>query len=121
MGPCRRSVQPNAFLDGTPLNAVELQQALASQRPVLFQNADGPVGESRARRYIRFITDYLYFFDVTFDQRPVVAVQPFKVGDDSALMLVPQGVAPPTQFQQRFPLDYMLATHALRDFYQPPR
>jgi hypothetical protein len=108
------------FLQEVPLNAVELQQALAAKQPVVLRNAAGPVSEGQARRYISFVQPYLYFFDVDFDQRVLPYAQKTKVGDYYALMLGPVGVKRPSAFQRRFPLDYMLYTHSLKDFYRAP-
>ncbi|GAB2965044.1 hypothetical protein GCM10027048_38190 [Hymenobacter coalescens] len=108
------------LLADVPLNAVELQQALARRQPVAFRRAAGPVPAAQAQRYIRFVRPYLYFFDVSFDQRQLPYAQQARVGAHTSLMLGPVGTERPAVFQRRFSLSYMLYTHALREFYRPP-
>jgi hypothetical protein len=50
----------------------------------------------------------------------VVSSQKVKIDNKSSLMLVPWGVRPPDTFQRRFPLDYMMFTNSVADFYQVP-
>jgi hypothetical protein len=107
-------------VDNVPLNAVELQQAIAAKRKITFVDASGPVSEGRGNRYLRFITPYLYFFDVELDQQQIPYAKKFKIDQASSLMLVPLGARNPAVFQKRFPLDYVMYTNSLKDFYQAP-
>jgi hypothetical protein len=108
-------------LAGVPLNAVELQEAIAGRRKIVFHNAAGPVRPRLGRRYVHFIGKYLYFFEAEFDQRQVAYAEKFRPGERSSLMLVPLGADKPAVFQRRFPLDYLHYTHSLTDFYQSPQ
>ena len=90
-------------LAGRPLNAVELQRALAA--------GDGPlelVGVTglRALLYRRWIVPYLYFFDTSVD--------------GEYLMLGPVGAPQPRTFQGRMPLNVTIYTHSFREFYPIP-
>jgi hypothetical protein len=107
-------------LAGNPLNAVELRRAFDDGQPVMFLDAAGTVSAGRARKYRNFIARYLYFMDAELDQREVPYAEKYKLGTHSYLMLVPPGVQPPTVFQRRFPLDYMLSTESVDIFYQRP-
>lgn len=106
--------------NGVPLNAVELQGAIAARTPVTFVDADSTVDAGRANRYLRFITPYLFFFETAFDHRELPNKERYKHNGYAYLMLVPKGYQQPAVFQQRFPLDYLTPTHSLADFYQPP-
>lgn len=90
-------------LAGRPLNAVELQQALAA--------GDGPlelVGITglRALLYRRWIVPYLHYFDTGVD--------------GEYLMLGPVGAPQPRTFQGRMPLNVTIYTHSVREFYPAP-
>lgn len=108
------------MLQGEPLNAVQLQKALAERSPGLSITSIGRGGflAEHARRifYLNWIGQYLYFFDVPFDNR--VAAE-----DRShlRLMLVPLDAEPPRVFQQRWPIGDMVHTHSIRSFYPQPR
>jgi hypothetical protein len=105
---------------GIPLNAVELQQAIASKQNIEFHDINGPVKEAKARKYLNFISPYLYFFDAELDQREVPYTEKTKADKFSSVMLVPSDAQAPKIFQRRFPLDYMLFTDSINDFYQAP-
>jgi transglutaminase-like putative cysteine protease len=107
-------------LQGKPLNAVELQRAFAGGQRVAFRDASGDVSAGRARKYRNFIARYLYLMDAELDQREVPDAEKHRLGTFSSLMLLPPGAQPPTVFQRRFPLDYMLCTESVDVFYQRP-
>lgn len=99
------------FLNGVPLNAVELQQALAARSP-------GFAVRSRrgttAKKFAGWILPYLYYFDTGFDQRYVAKKE------RGSLMLVPVGAKQPTVFQRKYPLANYTYTHSTASFYAPP-
>jgi hypothetical protein len=100
------------FLKGVPLNAVELQNALA-------KSTDGfavasPRGTS-ARKFARWIKPYLYYFDTEFDQRHGTH------RESGSLMLVPVGAKNPTVFQRVYPLKNYTYTNSVPSFYLPPQ
>ncbi len=105
------------MVDGVPLNALELQRALASEKRVSYKSVSRrrPVAHLLLTRliYPAFIGQYLHFFDFPMDQS--------SQGPSQHLMLVPKGAAPPRVFQGRFPLDYMVYTHNQRLFYAAPQ
>lgn len=81
-------------LDGVPLNAVEFQKAIV-------ENPDKLIIKSLAMNskgsYIDGIYPYLYYFDVTFDNRECIEKRQSNEGKTS-LMLVPLGATSPTIF-----------------------
>ena len=109
-------------LDGIPLNAVEFQRAIDNNPEQIELKTTWPVflyDIEMQRRYIEFISKYLYYFGVNFDNREGVEdVQ--LIGGKRALMLVPIGSKKPTVFQIVNPLDHFKYTHSLADFYAPP-
>ncbi|HEX5708022.1 MAG TPA: transglutaminase-like domain-containing protein, partial [Pyrinomonadaceae bacterium] len=97
-------------LKGRPLNAVELQRALARGEKRL--GVDSLSGAS-AEKYFAWVAPYLYFFDTKFDSR-------FEGAESKqSLMLVPVGAKPPAVFQRKWPLR-MVYTNSLRAFYPKP-
>lgn len=107
-------------LDGVPLHAAELQQALVARKNVVFVDQSGPVSEERRKRYLQFITPYLFYFDTPFDHREVRYETRLTHGSFTALMLVPLGYQRPPVFQNRFSLQNLMPTHSIKDFYGPP-
>lgn len=106
--------------NGTPLNAVELQNAINQDYNSLLMKSLGKVSK---REYVEFVYDYLYYFDVSLDQRhkedPLNEV--YKVSDKSNLMLVPKGSKNPTKIEfWKMTLDDYLYTNSLADFYAKP-
>lgn len=99
-------------LNGRPLNAVEVQQALA-------ENATGlsilSLSRTRAAQYYWWLDPYLYYFDTVLDNR--YGPTPNRAG----LMLVPLGVENPTVFQRTERLVNMQYTNSLADFYARPQ
>ena len=74
-------------LDGIPLSAVELQAALAAERPVRCRG-----NEARCAEWKRFILPNLYYFKTVTDQRR------FEGKAESMLILVPKGAPNPRKF-----------------------
>ena len=95
-------------LDGVPLNAVELEEALARKEPELSLNS---LSGTEPDRYFRWITPYLYYFDVRLDNR---------YGQEKSkqqLMLVPLGALKPSVSQRKYPMKNMIYTHSTKVFY----
>ncbi|WP_210465682.1 transglutaminase-like domain-containing protein [Rufibacter roseolus] len=95
-------------LNGTPINAVELQQALAKGTPGV-----GVVSFSgtTASEYFPWVAPYLFYFDTRLDNRFTDDRVP------GSLMLVPQGARNLTVFQRIRHLTDMTYTHSISDFY----
>ena len=98
-------------LDGEPLNAVELQRALAAKKKGL--GVDSLSG-TKAENWFRWVAPYLYYFDTAFDRRHGVTRSP------GALMLVPIGAKNPTVFQVKYPISNMTYTGSVPTFYAKP-
>ncbi|OEF99177.1 hypothetical protein BHF71_09855 [Vulcanibacillus modesticaldus] len=102
------------MLNDTPLNAVELQQALATRKDIRIISLSG-----KKRRYKKWIYPYLYYFTISFDNR--VGIEERKTSNGyKQLMLVPIGAKKPIIFQKRFPIKDVFYTHNLNIFYQNP-
>jgi hypothetical protein len=104
-------------LNGVPLNAVEFQQAIATHYDAL--QIRSLSGTDKAS-YTRWIYPYLYYLDVTFDNREGLGLKKELQGGKPSLMLVPQGAKEPTIFQQKWPISNVVYTRSLADFYAPP-
>lgn len=98
-------------IDGMPLNSVELQEAIAENRSSIEMLSSS---EASVDKYLNWIDEYLYYFDVHLDNR---------VGSRSSytrLMLVPEGATEPKVFQRKWPMDDMIYTNSLKAFYTKP-
>jgi transglutaminase-like putative cysteine protease len=95
-------------LDGTPLNAVELQAVISEGRDVKFWNLKAVEG----KRYRDYIYRYLFYFDVRFDNRTRMDRKRHE-----RLMLVPIGAKRPKVFQRTLPLRNTRYTNSLKAFY----
>lgn len=104
-------------LNGMPLNAAEFQQAIATNYEAL--EIRSLSGTSKAA-YTRWVYPYLYYLDVKFDNREGVELKKELQGGKPSLMLVPQGAKEPTVFQQKRPINNVVYTRSLADFYAPP-
>jgi len=100
------------LLNGTPLNAVELQNALAQNLPGL---TIWSPSEIKADKYFRWIRPYLFYFDIKLDNRVGVPDRLSK-----KLMLVPIGAKKPKVFQRKHPIGDVIYTHSVRAFYTKP-
>ncbi|KUG07199.1 transglutaminase-like domain-containing protein [Solirubrum puertoriconensis] len=104
-------------LRGKPLNAVEFQQAIVrNYKELELRSLSG----TAKRGYVDWITPYLYYLDVRFDNREGVGLQREKVNGKGSLMLVPVGAKEPTVFQASSPINYCVYTRSLADFYAKP-
>jgi hypothetical protein len=108
------------FLNGEPLSAVALQNAIIAQRQFDLVNAGGTKRGVAGRQYRNFIAPYLFFFETALDNRRLVNKASAGDGDKTHLMLVPRGVKPPSVFQRHFPIDYAHYTSSLHAFYSSP-
>ncbi len=109
------------MLDNIPLNAVEFQQAIISQKDFILIDASGSVSAKKLEQYMSFIPYYLYYFDFKFDQREVAFGNSFKLNGNTSLMLVPDAAKIPTVFQRTIALDNLMFTNSLHDFYRNPK
>lgn len=76
-----------AELNGTPLNAVELQRAIVEQKPIKCA-----VGETDCKKWIRFILPNMFYFKIVDDNRS------FQSRWTRQLVLVPKGAQEPRKF-----------------------
>jgi hypothetical protein len=107
-------------LNGVPLNAVEFQRAIINRQAFVLVNSQGEITGKERCKYLKFISSYLYYFDVYFDNLPDSAKDRYKVGGNHSLMLVPLKAKDPTIFQRNYPNDGFIYTHSLNDFYIDP-
>ncbi|WP_400191626.1 transglutaminase family protein [Hymenobacter sp. B81] len=99
------------LLNGTPLNAVELQQALATEAPGLRGLTST---DAKWKFYFKWLRDYLYYLDTPLDNR-------FGTKTSTAgLMLVPVGAKKPVVFQRTTRLHNLRYTHSPATFYADP-
>ncbi len=98
---------------GVPLNAVELQRAIAEQEPIELVNPSGTIGLAD---YVRWIGPYLYYFYVTID-RQSITLWDRVVGNKKQLTLHPIGADRPATFQRMIRWNNTYYTHSVRDFY----
>jgi len=107
------------FLDGAPLNAVELQDAIG-QHYDKFELRSVSSEITTKKNYVNFVYDYLYYFDTTFDNR-YGQEEEHMVEGKHALMLVPAGAEPLTRIDfWDLDIDYCVYTHSVSDFYARP-
>jgi hypothetical protein len=104
-------------LNGTPLNAVEFQKAITENFKELEIRSLSNLSKNR---YIDWIYPYLYYFDISFDNRKGINADEKEINGKSQLMLVPIGATKPKIFQIIHKIDYSLYTNSLNDFYAPP-
>ncbi|EJF11270.1 MULTISPECIES: transglutaminase-like domain-containing protein [Pontibacter] len=105
-------------LNNVPLNAVEFQQAIATNYEALEIRSLSGTSKSK---YVSWVYPYLYYFDVKFDNREGIALQREKIDGKSSLMLVPAGANIPKVFQIKYPMEYLKYTHSLIDLYEAPK
>lgn len=104
-------------LRGTPLNAVEFQQAIAKDyKDLEIRSLSG----TSKMAYVNWIYPYLYFMDVRFDNREGLGLKRDKASGKSSLMLVPAGAKEPTVFQVKSPISNCVYTHSSATFYAKP-
>jgi hypothetical protein len=109
------------ILENVPLNAVEFQQAISENKKYKLIDVNGEVSMKRRKSYLSFIFDYLYYIDTQFDNRNVPSNERILYEGKPSLMLVPLGAKNPSIFQIIYPLDNMVYTNSINDFYQKPK
>lgn len=100
--------------NGSPLNAVELQKAIANKEPIQIINPNEVIGKEE---YIEWIGPYLYYFYTSLNKGKV-SVWDRIVGNKKQLTLVPEGKKEPKYFQRIFRLNNMYFKNSTKDFYQ---
>lgn len=109
------------MLNDVPLNSVELKQAVLANKPELkIVSIKGVANDSEKARYLSFVSKYLFYFDVNFDNRIGETDSKLKVNDKTKLMLVPLKAKIPTVFQRKYPINYCEYTNSITDFYKEP-
>ncbi|GAA4381406.1 hypothetical protein GCM10023186_20810 [Hymenobacter koreensis] len=98
-------------LGGTPLNAVELQQALATGNEDL---RGLTTTNAKWKFYFKWLKDYLYYLDTPLDNRFGAKMS------TAGLMLVPEGAKKPVVFQRTTRLHNLRYTHSPTTFYANP-
>jgi hypothetical protein len=104
-------------LNGVPLNAAEFQQTIATNYDALEIRS---LSNTPKAAYARWVYPYLYYLDVKFDNREGEGLKKELQGGKPSLMLVPQRAKEPTVFQQKRPINNVVYTRSLADFYAPP-
>lgn len=104
-------------LNNVPLNAVEFQMAITENYKELELRTSSDLSK---RHYIDWIYPYLYYFDISFDNREGTGVEANKINGKSRLMLVPVGAAIPSIFQITNKIDDCLYSNSINDFYAHP-
>lgn len=94
-----------------PLNAVELQQALATGASGLDIITSS---DAKGKAYFRWLREYLYYFDTVMDNR--YGIKSARTG----LMLVPVGAHKPVIFQRATSIHNMRYTNSVATFYTSP-
>ncbi len=108
--------------DGTPLNAVEFQDAIGHKAPGLKIRSSSGIKEDM---YLYWVTPYLYYFDFNLDQqqfeRP--SLQPEanqRAPKQGLIMLVPKGAKNPTVFQRKGRIGKCTYISKPKAFYPKP-
>jgi hypothetical protein len=105
------------LLNNLPLNAVEFQIAITEDYNRLEIRSWSGLSK---RIYADWIYPYLYYFDISFDNREGKGAKENKVNRKKSLMLVPFGAINPSVFQIKHKIDDCLYTNSLIDFYGSP-
>jgi transglutaminase-like putative cysteine protease len=100
------------IIDETPLNGVEFQNALASNRSSLEILSLSKVDKNS---YFNWVGEYLYYFDIPLDSRVADSQSQKK------LMLVPVGAKNPKVFQIKYPIGDVIYTSSVKTFYEKPK
>jgi hypothetical protein len=103
------------FSGGEPLSGLEFMASLANRDPDLYLWKSVQMNQAD---YYNWISDYLYFYDASFDNRVGDAVVN---RDTHKLMLVPVGENNPVIVEQLHYIgDLYTYTHSVHAFYAPP-
>ncbi|HEY0067533.1 MAG TPA: transglutaminase-like domain-containing protein [Flavisolibacter sp.] len=104
-------------LNGIPLNAVEFQQAIVNNYDQLRIRS---LSNTDKDKYIMWAYPYLYYFDVSFDNREGIGRKKEMQEGKPSLMLVPIGAKNPSIFQQQWPISNVVYTSSVNEFYAKP-
>lgn len=105
------------FLSGKPLNAIEYQSAIINHKEQIeLKNINGTLSKKEALEKINWVSKYLYYFDVKFDN----SENSVGCNGKSRLMLVPMGAKKPIVFQIDRKIDNCIYTNNVMDFYKEP-
>ncbi|MBP2833031.1 hypothetical protein J8281_12610 [Aquimarina sp. U1-2] len=106
-------------LNDTPLNAVEFQDAISNQYEK-FELQSLSNQKTTKANYVKFVYDYLYYFDTSLDNR-YGEKERFKIDGKRSIMLVPLGAENLTHIDfWNMDVDYCIYTNSLNDFYAKP-
>jgi hypothetical protein len=109
------------ILDGKPLNAVELKQALQEKKPIQYTSMEGPAKMLKRKNYRNFIHPYLYFIDTRFDQRKLADNDDVITYEGTTrVMLLPDSAGRLETFERNTQLTGYTFTKSVGDFYTPP-
>ncbi|NMM47446.1 transglutaminase-like domain-containing protein [Marinigracilibium pacificum] len=103
--------------DGQPLNAVELQNAIATGGDIEMINPNQTISKDD---YVKWIGPYLYYFYVSINGQSV-SVWDRIIGNKKQLTLLSQDAVEPEYFQGIFRINNSYYTHSLSDFYPKVR
>ena len=106
------------LLNGVPLNAVEFQKAITESYKEIEIRTSVEISK---RHYVDWIYPYLYYFDISFDNREGTEVNLNNINGKRRLMLVPVGEKNPTVFEINNAIDDCIYTNSLSDFYERPK
>lgn len=99
--------------NGIPLNAVELQNAIAEKRIIEIINPNNVITKEE---YIQWIGKYLFYFTTSLNQGKV-SIWDRVIGSKKLLTLVPKGEKEPKYMQRMFRLNNAYFTNSIIDFY----
>jgi hypothetical protein len=109
-------------LNSIPLNAVEFQKAIRENLEELkIVSITGEFSKAEKDNYINWIHNYLFYFDIKFNNRHEFNNQIPIDSKKTSLMLVPVQAKHLTTFQRKFTIDYCLYTNNINDFYHTPK
>ncbi|MCX2743173.1 transglutaminase-like domain-containing protein [Mangrovivirga sp. M17] len=102
-----------AVKDGIPLNAVELQHAIAHNENFDIINPNNTISKED---YVEWIGPYLYYFYVTINGQRI-SVWDRIIGNKKQLTLLSKDAREPEYFQKIFKINNSYYTNSLNDFY----
>ena len=102
--------------NGIPLNAVELQNAIANDEDFTLINPNKTISKDD---YQKWIGPYLYYFKISLNKGSV-GIWDRIIGNKKQLTLVPVGAENPKVFQRLFRITTSYFTHSTGDFYPTP-
>lgn len=105
-------------LNNVPLNAIEFQNAVTNKYDELELMSKNKVISKN--NYITFVYDYLFYFDISLDNRHEVN-QRHTIDGKTSLMLVPIGAENLSRINfWDSDIDYCVYTNSIMDFYASP-